>query len=93
MKTPDGTMIGFATGPGKEAPDGPKGSIRPFTRALIAHIAVPGVEIQRAMTEVRAQVNEETNKQQLPWGYTKNLSDEVYLGPPVSPADAPAPAK
>jgi uncharacterized caspase-like protein len=94
MKTPDGSLIGFATGPGQEAPDGPKGSIRPFTRALIAHIAVPGVEIQRAMTEVRAQVNEETKKEQLPWGHTNNLSDEVYLVPPaVSPANTPAPAK
>jgi hypothetical protein len=44
------------------------------------------VEIQQAMTEVRAQVNEETNKGQLPWGHT-NLIGAVYLNPA-----APAPA-
>ena len=88
MKLPEGLLIGYATPPGEVAPDGKAGSIRPFTRALIAHIAAPGVEIERAMTEVRAQVNEETNKKQLPWGSTNNLPGEIYLVP-----SAPAPAK
>jgi uncharacterized caspase-like protein len=88
MKLPEGLLIGYATAPGEVAPDGKAGSIRPFTRALIAHIAAPGVEIERAMTEVRAQVNEETNKKQLPWGSTNNLPGEIYLVP-----SAPAPAK
>jgi len=89
MQFPEETLIGYATGPRQVAPDGKEGSIRPFTRALIAHIAAPGVEIQQAMTEVRAQVNEETNKQQLPWGYTYGLTKAVYL----VPASAPVPAK
>jgi uncharacterized caspase-like protein len=88
LKIPDDSLIGFATGPGQAAPDGKAGSVRPFTRALIAHIAAPGVEIQQAMTEVRAQVNEETKKEQLPWGQTNNLSDAVYLVPPGAPAPA-----
>ena len=37
------------------------------------------------MTEVRAQVNEETNKGQLPWGHT-NLIGSVYLNPVAAPA-------
>ena len=56
--------------------DGDTGKKSPFTRALIAHIARPGVEIQQAMTEVRAQVSEETKKRQLPWGHT-NLIGSV----------------
>ena len=32
------------------------------------------------MTKVRAQVNEETSKEQLPWGHT-NLIGCVYLNP------------
>jgi uncharacterized caspase-like protein len=75
-----GTLTAFAAGLGQKAPDGPLGIIRPFTRALIANIAVPGVEIQQAMTKVRAQVNEETNKKQLPMVFT-NLVTEVYLNP------------
>jgi uncharacterized caspase-like protein len=90
MKSGEGTLIAFATGPGQTALDGQEGTNSPFTRALIAHITQPGVEIQQAMTEVRAQVNEETSKGQLPWGHT-NLIGSVYLNP-AAPAPAPAAA-
>ena len=85
MKSGEGTLIAFATGPGQTALDGQEGTNSPFTRALIAHITTLGVEIQQAMTEVRAQVNEETNKGQLPWGHT-NLIGSVYLNPAAAPA-------
>jgi len=96
MKSGEGTLIAFATGPGQTALDGQEGTNSPFTRALIAHITTPGVEIQQAMTEVRAQVNEETNKGQLPWGHT-NLIGAVYLNPAAMPpanaaAATPSPA-
>jgi hypothetical protein len=96
MKSGEGTLIAFATGPGQTALDGADGQNSPFTRALLKHIAEPGVEIQQAMTEVRAQVNDETNKGQLPWGHT-NLTGSVYLNPAapvqtaaVAPANASA---
>jgi hypothetical protein len=85
MKSGEGTLIAFATGPGQTALDGKEGANSPFTRALLANVTQPGVEIQQAMTKVRAQVNEETNKGQLPWGHT-NLIGTVYLN------GAPAPA-
>ncbi len=91
MKSGEGTLIAFATGPGQTALDGQEGTNSPFTRALIAHITSPGVEIQQAMTEVRAQVNEETNKGQLPWGHT-NLIGSVYLNPVSAPVAGAAPA-
>ena len=90
MKSGEGTLIAFATGPGQTALDGQEGHNSPFTRALIANITQPGVEIQQAMTKVRAQVNEETNKGQLPWGHT-NLIGAVYLNPAAAPT-APAAA-
>ena len=85
MKSGEGTLIAFATGPGQTALDGEAGTNSPFTRALVANIVAPGVEIQQAMTKVRAQVNEETNKGQLPWGHT-NLIGTVYLNPSAAPA-------
>src|ERR1700682_4213953 len=91
MKSGEGTLIAFATGPGQTALDGQEGTNSPFTRALISHITTPGVEIQQAMTEVRAQVNEETNKGQLPWGHT-NLIGSVYLNPAAAPAPGAPPA-
>ncbi|NOJ43132.1 caspase family protein [Bradyrhizobium australiense] len=90
MKSGEGTLIAFATGPGQTALDGQEGSNSPFTRALLANLTQPGVEIQQAMTKVRAQVNEETNKGQLPWGHT-NLIGSVYLnGAPAPGAVAAA---
>ena len=92
MKSGEGTLIAFATGPGQTALDGENGTNSPFTRALVANITQPGVEIQQAMTKVRAQVNEETNKNQLPWGHT-NLIGSVYLNPlgvPSEKAEAPS---
>src|SRR5580698_9582684 len=89
MKSGEGTLIAFATGPGQTALDGQEGTNSPFTRALMANITQPGVEIQQAMTQVRAQVNEEANKGQLPWGHT-NLIGAVYLNPAATPAGAPA---
>jgi uncharacterized caspase-like protein len=91
MKSGEGTLIAFATGPGQTALDGQEGTNSPFTRALIAHITQPGLEIQQAMTEVRAQVNEETSKGQLPWGHT-NLIGAVYLNPAAAPASTAAAA-
>src|SRR5271169_4847955 len=89
MKSGEGTLIAFATGPGQTALDGTGGGNSPFTRALIDNITQPGVEIQQAMTKVRAEVNEQTNKGQLPWGHT-NLIGSVYLNPAPEPPAAAA---
>jgi len=92
MKSGEGTLIAFATGPGQTALDGKEGANSPFTRALLVNVTQPGVEIQQAMTKVRAQVNEETNKGQLPWGHT-NLIGTVYLnGAPAPTAAGAVPA-
>jgi uncharacterized caspase-like protein len=87
MNSGEGTLIAFATGPGQTALDGQGGANSPFTRALIDNITQPGIEIQQAMTKVRAEVNEQTNKGQLPWGHT-NLIGSVYLNPAPAPAAA-----
>jgi Caspase domain/Putative peptidoglycan binding domain len=89
MKSGEGTLIAFATGPGQTALDGEAGTNSPFTRALMANLTAPGVEIQQAMTKVRAQVQDETSKGQLPWGHT-NLTGAVYLNQaPAVAANAP----
>jgi uncharacterized caspase-like protein len=47
---------------GKAAEDGPKAGHSPFTKALLVHIAAPGIEIQRVTVELRADVSEETER-------------------------------
>jgi hypothetical protein len=87
MKSAEGTLISFATGPGQTALDGPEGTHSPFTNALLRHLTEPGVEIQQVMTEVRAEVSEQTSKSQLPWGNT-NLIGTVFLNGAAAPAQA-----
>src|SRR5215470_13435955 len=88
MKSSEGTLIAFATGPGQKALDGKYGEHSPFTNALLKNLAEPGVEIRHALTKVRAQVSEATNKQQLPWENT-NLTGFFYMNQEIA---APAPA-
>ena len=94
MRSGEGTLIAFATGPGQKALDGKQGENSPFTRALLKNIAEPGVEIRHALTKVHAQVSEETSKRQLPWENT-NLTGFFYINQgaaaPVATASIGAP--
>lgn len=90
MHSAKGTLIAFATSPGQTALDGPKGTHSPFTAALLSHLSERGVEIQQVMTQVRAEVYDQTHDAQLPWGNT-NLIGSVYLNPaPAQTATAPS---
>ena len=79
MRPGEGTLVAFATGPGQTALDG-TGRHSPFTQALLDNVATPGLEIRHALTRVRAQVQEQTNKQQLPWENT-NMTGFFFLAP------------
>jgi len=80
-----GMLVALSNNLGQTVLDGPEATISPFTRALISHTAQPGVEIQQAMTEVRTQLSEETNKNQIAW-QEANLEGPVFLNQfPASP--------
>ncbi|MGE0288777.1 MAG: caspase family protein [Bradyrhizobium sp.] len=72
-----GTLIAFATAPGKVALDG-EGSNSPFSEALSRHIGTPGLEVQQMLTRVRAEVVAATKNRQVPWS-NSSLLGEVYL--------------
>jgi hypothetical protein len=72
-----GVLIGFATAPGEEASDG-AGTHSPFTAALLRNLAVPGLEIQQALTRVKADVYASTKGAQEPW-HNSSLRTEFYL--------------
>ncbi len=73
-----GLLIAYATDPGSVAFDG-KGANSPYTTALAKYLAEPGVEVQTALTRVRADVSEVTKGAQRPW-VSSSLGREVYLG-------------
>jgi hypothetical protein len=93
-----GTLIAFATAPGKVALDG-TGKNSPFTQGLVKHLRTPGLEVRAMLTRVRADVMAATGNKQLPWD-NSSLMGEVYLasqpkgGAPQTapPIAAPAPA-
>lgn len=85
-----GTMIAFATDPGRTALDGTGGGNSPFTAALLKHIETPGISISAVMDRVREDVWRATNEKQRPWVNT-SIIGEFYLNPiapPVTVASA-----
>ncbi|GJE60430.1 caspase family protein [Methylobacterium trifolii] len=79
-----GTMIAFATDPGKTALDGGAGQNSPFTTALLKHMESPGVSISTVMDRVREDVWRSTGEKQRPWVNT-SIIGEFYLNPALAP--------
>jgi len=73
----NGTLIAYATAPGRTALDG-EGRNSPYTRALLKYLKEPGSSISRVFQKVRCEVLKSTNDQQNPWEAT-SLTDEVIL--------------
>jgi uncharacterized caspase-like protein len=84
-----GTLIAFASDPKSTALDGPPGEHSPFTKALIDHLADPGVPIDTVMSRVRSDVWETTQNRQLPWVNT-SIIGEFSLNPEPAAAVASA---
>lgn len=79
-----GTMIAFATDPGKTALDGIAGGNSPFTTALLKHMETPNVSISTVMDRVRQDVWRSTGEKQRPWVNT-SIIGEFYLNPSARP--------
>ena len=79
MTAETGTIIGYATGPGKVAFDG-DGNYSPFAKALAESIENPGHTIERVLKETRKMVVEETNGRQTPWT-SSSLTGDFYFIP------------
>lgn len=65
-QTVKGTLIAYATSPGKVALDG-TGRNSPYTTALLRHIKSPNLNVEQMFKQVRADVLQETNGKQTPW--------------------------
>jgi uncharacterized caspase-like protein len=86
----EGTVIAFATSPGKVAYDG-GGNHSPFTAALLKHLDAPQVNIQTILTRVTGEVYNTTAKRQRPW-VNASMVDEVFLNQaPPAPTTPTAP--
>src|SRR6266704_1850351 len=86
-----GTLIAFATAPGKTAEDG-DGQNSPFTSALLRNLERSGIEVRRMLGEVRREVRETTGGRQIPWENSA-LEGEFYFKPVAAISTAPAVAQ
>jgi hypothetical protein len=77
LDAPRGTIIAYATSPGKVASDG-DGRNSPYTKNLVRAMQQPNKPIEQVFKEVRRAVQEETKNQQTPWENT-SLSGDFYF--------------
>ena len=79
MDAPRGTIIAYATSPGKVASDGdPRERNSPYTKHLVKAMQSPNKPIEQVFREVRRAVQNETKKQQTPWENT-SLSGDFFF--------------
>lgn len=79
MIAPRGTLIAYATSPGKTANDG-EGENGIYTRHLLEQMSLPGQEMQTMFKKVRAAVERETNGAQTPEEWNR-VTGDFYFTP------------
>jgi len=77
MEAAQGSFVAYSTAPGKTAADG-SGVNSPYTKALAKTIVQPGIGIEEAFRDVRAQVMAATNNEQVPWD-SSSLTAPFYF--------------
>jgi hypothetical protein len=74
---PQGSIVAYATSPGKTASDGDSGN-SPFTKNLIRVMQRKGLKIEDVFKEVRVAVSRETNGEQVPQELSQLVSDFYF---------------
>jgi formylglycine-generating enzyme required for sulfatase activity len=90
MEAPKGTIIAYATAPGKVAIAGER-KYSPYTEALAKGIDKPGLPVEMMFKEVARKVHTSTGGRQLPWWSTCLL--EPFSFNPTQQAMIPVPPK
>lgn len=83
MNAPTGSLIAYATSPGRTASDG-SGSNGLYTSALLANIKTPGINILQMFQKVRQTVALKSSKQQIPWESTSLTADFFFVNDQIS---------
>ena len=90
MTAADGSLVAFATSPGKTAADG-AGRNGAYTKHLLQNLATPGLTLVDVFMRTQGSVRAETGKAQVPW-FSSSLSGHLYLagqGGQYAPPPAP----
>lgn len=77
---PAGSLLAYATGPGRVASDG-SGRNGLYTTHLLRELSVKGVRVEDAFKRVRLGVRLASRGRQIPWEST-SLEEDLYIYPP-----------
>lgn len=77
MNAPSGSIVAYATSPGKTASDG-NGKNGIYTEAILQYIKVPSLPIEDFFKYVRIEVEKKSNRTQTPWEST-SLKGNFYF--------------
>src|SRR5262249_47071277 len=96
VEAPVGTLIAYATAPGKVARDG-DGANGLYTGELLKAIQTPGLKVEDVFKQVRAAVARQTRNEQVPWEASALIGDFYFARASgatgrESSGSAPAPA-
>jgi caspase domain-containing protein len=80
IDAPSGTMIAYATAPGRVARDG-AGANGLYTGELLRAMTVPGLRIEDVFKQVRQSVQQQTRGEQVPWESSSLVGDFVFSMP------------
>jgi hypothetical protein len=92
MNAPVGSLLAYATAPGSVASDG-AGRNGLYTANLLKHMAVPGQGLFKMFMNVRREVKDGSDGQQVPWE-THSLTEDFYMiqaGVAMAPAPVAVP--
>lgn len=78
MDAPTGTLIAYATAPGRVASDGDSNNGL-YTSALLKHMKDPGLNIEQVFKKVRTEVTDKSAGAQVPWETTSLTGEDFFL--------------
>jgi len=79
MDAPKGSLIAYATSPGRTASDG-AASNGLYTSALLKFMRNPALTIEQVFKQVRNEVSDKSGGAQIPWETTSLTGEDFYLG-------------
>jgi len=87
VDAPTGTLIAYATAPGRVASDG-AGQNGLYTSELLKQMRVPGLSITDMFMRVRAEVMKQTGSKQVPWEASSLVGSFYFAGTPTDTSPA-----
>jgi hypothetical protein len=89
VDAPTGTLIAYATAPGRVASDGP-GQNGLYTSELLKQMRAPGVSATEMFMRVRAEVMKQTANKQVPWEASSLVGTFYFSGLTANAANSGA---